>query len=225
VQATLSGDEGATSRADELFQVANCASLPFAPKMAIRLSGGVNRRGHPAIHAVVTAKPGDANLRGVTVILPKGELLDNAHIGTVCTRVEFAKHACPAASKLGEAKVTTPLLDEPLRGSIFLRSSQHKLPDLAFDLQGQFDIEAAGRVESVRSRLKTTFEALPDTPVSRIVVDLAGGRKGLLNNSEDLCGRPKRATVAMTGQNGVSRTSRPTLQVDCAPSSSRKRKG
>jgi hypothetical protein len=225
VRATLSGDEGATYRADEPYQVANCASLPFAPKMALRLSGGINRRGHPGIHAVVSAKPGEANLREVTVVLPKGELLDNSHIGTVCTRVQFAKDACPAASKLGEAKVTTPLLDEPLQGSIFLRSSQHKLPDLAFDLQGQFDIEAVGQVESVRARLKTTFEALPDTPISRIVVDLAGGRKGLVTNSENLCAQSKRATVAMTGQNGVSRTNRPTLEVDCARSSSRKRKG
>ncbi len=73
------------------FQVANCAILPFAPKLSLKLTGGVKRRGHPAIHATLTTKPGEANSRQVSVTLPKGELLDNSHIGTVCTRVDFAQ--------------------------------------------------------------------------------------------------------------------------------------
>jgi hypothetical protein len=184
----------------------------------------VKRRGHPAIHAVVRANPGEANTHSVTVTLPKGELLDNAHIGTVCTRVQFAKEQCPSDSRLGEAEVTTPLLDQPLRGAVYLRSSEHDLPDIALDLRGQFDIEAVGRVDSVNGRLRTRFETVPDAPVSQIVLDLAGGDKGLLVNSETLCGAPKKATVRMVGQNGVTDNMKSRLEATCGSKARHKRR-
>ena len=71
--ATIFGDEGAQSPAPSRhFQVANCADLPFGPKLSLKLTGGVKRRGHPAIHAVLTAQPGEANTRSVSVALPQG---------------------------------------------------------------------------------------------------------------------------------------------------------
>ena len=84
--------------------------------------------------------------------------------------------------------MTTPLLDEPLEGSVYLRASSHKLPDLVMDLEGQIDIELAGRVDAVDGRLRTTFESVPDAPVTSLKFDLLGGAKGLLVNSEGLCG-------------------------------------
>ena len=47
---------------------------------------------------------------------------------------------------IGHASAVTPLLDQPLEGPVYLRSSSHKLPDLVVDLQGQIDIELDGRV-------------------------------------------------------------------------------
>jgi hypothetical protein len=216
VTATLGGDQGASSTINSHYQVANCANLPFAPGLAMKLTGGLKRRGHPAIHAELTMPGGEANLKTVQVTLPKGELLDNAHIGTVCTRVNFAKDACPSRSKIGEAEVTTPLLDQPLKGGIYLRSSNHDLPDMALDLEGQIDIEAVGRVDSVNGRLRTSFETVPDVPVSTIDFRLAGGAKGLVVNSKGLCGTEKRATVRMVAQSGTSSTTRPKVKTPCA---------
>jgi hypothetical protein len=224
VDADVTGDEGGASHLSELYQVANCASLPYEPKLSLRVTGGLRRRGHPAIHAVLTEKPGEANSRRISVTLPKGELLENSHIGTVCTKVDFAKGTCPSGSLIGQAEVTTPLLDQPLKGSVYLRASQHELPDMVLDLKGQFDIEASGRVDSVNGRLRTTFETVPDTPVSKIVLDLLGGGKGLLVNSDTLCGRKKKATVRMTGQNGAVIDERTELQENCAAKSRHKRR-
>ena len=78
------------------------------------LSGGLKRRGHPAIHAVFTAKQGESNTSKVNVTLPRGALLDNSHIKTVCTRVAFAADNCPSGSMIGRAQVSSPLLDQPL---------------------------------------------------------------------------------------------------------------
>jgi hypothetical protein len=216
VDAGVTGDEGGSVQLGSPYQVANCRDLPYAPSLMLTLSGGVNRRGHPAISARLKAVPGEANSRSISVTLPKGELLDNAHIGTVCTRVNFAKDACPSRSKIGEAEVTTPLLDQPLKGGIYLRSSNHDLPDMALDLEGQIDIEAVGRVDSVNGRLRTSFETVPDVPVSTIDFRLAGGAKGLVVNSKGLCGTEKRATVRMVAQSGTSSTTRPKVKTPCA---------
>jgi hypothetical protein len=179
------------------------------------LKGGLNRRGHPAIHSVFTAGADEANTRSVSVTLPKGELLDNAHIGTICTRVDFVRKACPAGSVVGNAVATSPLLGQPLEGPAYLRASDHKLPDLVVELHGQIEIDLVGRIDSVGGRLRTTFEAVPDTPVSKFVLDLSGGSKGLLVNSESLCTSPKSAAVRMRGQNGMRVRTSAKLKVIC----------
>ena len=145
--------------------------------------------------------------------LPEGELLDNSHIGSVCTRADFAINACPAASRLGRAEVMTPLLDEPLTGAVYLRTSTHELPDLVLDLEGQVDLEIAARIDSVKGRLRATFEGVPD--VLHASLDLAGGSKGLLQNSDTLCGRNVQATAAMKAYNNGKQTNRPKLQYSC----------
>jgi hypothetical protein len=225
IEADVFGDQGATARLSSHFQVANCANLPYEPGLKLELSGGVRRRGHPAIHAVLTAKPGEANSRRISVTLPDGELLDNAHIGTVCTRVDFARDACPAKARIGRVEVSSPILDQPLRGSVYLRSSAHDLPDIALDLEGQFDIEAAARVDSVKGRLRTTFESIADVPLSRVEFDLLGGSKGLIQNSETLCGAGKKASARMVGQNGRRADFKVALRPDCSKSRGKGRGG
>jgi hypothetical protein len=216
VDASVLGSEGGISNLSAPFQGANCTELGFGPRFVMRLSGGVNRRGHPAIHTVLTAGTGEANIRRVSLSLPGTELLDNAHIGNVCTRVQFAADSCPPRSMLGTAEATTPLLDQPLRGGAYLRSSSHNLPDLVLDLKGQIDIELSGRIDTTKKGgLRTTFEAVPDAPVTRFVLDLAGGSKGLIQNSTSLCGRPKRAQLTMVGQNRTKLRRRVKLQARC----------
>jgi hypothetical protein len=215
VDAKIAGDEGDVQSIGRLYQAANCASLGYEPSLELQLSGGLNRLGHPAIHADLKTAPGDANTRRISVTLPPGELLDNSHLETICTRVQFAARTCPKGSLVGNVKVTTPLLDAPLTGNVYLRSSTNDLPDLALDLEGQIDIEAAGRIDSVKGRLRTTFESIPDVPFSRIQFNLIGGKRGLLQNSKGLCGAAKRARVKMTGQNEVQAALSPKLETDC----------
>jgi hypothetical protein len=226
VEGAISGDEGALARPSPGFQAGNCAVLPFGPKLGLRLTGGLKRLGHPAVHATLTPGRGEANLKRISVALPKGELLDNAHIGTVCTRPDFLADSCPAGSLVGTAEATTPLLGDPLRGGVYLRANPaHKLPDLAIDLEGQFEIEVAAKIDTVNGgSLRTTFEAVPDAPITQFKLDLLGGSRGLLQNSGSLCvKKPRRARVTMTGQNGVVRDGKVKLQAACGGSQRVKR--
>jgi hypothetical protein len=225
VGANISGDQGASVSLTSHFQVANCGALPYEPKLSLRLTGGLNRLGHPAIHARFAAAPGEANTRRVSVTLPRGQLLDNAHIQTICTRTNFAAGTCPAGSRIGSAVARTPILDEPLRGPVYLRSSSNKLPDLVVELEGRFDFELVARIDSVNGRLRSTFDSVPDVPVSSFELDLLGGRKGLLINSDPLCGSKRRATARMTGQNGMRISRRPKLQIACEGKKQRKHHG
>jgi hypothetical protein len=224
VDAVASGDEGAAASLRTPFQVANCADLEYTPKLNLRLRGSMKRRGHPSIQATLITRPGEANSRRVAVTLPKGGLLDNAHIETICTRAQFASDSCPEGSRIGRAEARTAILDQPLSGAVYLRASSNKLPDMVVDLEGQIDVQLVGKIDSVRGRLRTTFGSVPDAPVERFTLNLHGGKKGLLINSINLCARPRWADVRMTGQNRIRSQRNTKLQTKCGNGNSSKRR-
>jgi hypothetical protein len=225
VGSTVSGDEGGVAHPDTHFQAANCAGMQFDPKLSIRLSGSTKRRGHPALRAVLQTKSGEANLKRVTVVMPRNELLDQSRLGNVCTNAQFAADACPADSIYGTATAVTPLLEQPLTGNVYLRPGRHKLPDLVADLRGQIDIQLSGRIDSAKSGgLRTRFETVPDAPVTKFVLDMAGGKSGLLQNEKSLCKADKMATQKLIGQNGARITRQRRLQTSCGSRASRQKR-
>ena len=219
VGGTATSPLGSAASLSSRFQAAGCSGLSFAPKLSLRLKGPVKRSGNPALTAVLTQRPGQANIAAVQVALPHSEFLDQAHIRTVCTRVQFAANLCPAGAVYGEAEATTPLLDEKLSGPVYLRSSSHQLPDLVAVLRGPasrpLEVVLDGRVDSVHGGIRNSFEVVPDQPVSRFVLRMQGGKKGLLENSRNLCKSVNKASVKFTGQNGKVSESRPTLEAKC----------
>jgi hypothetical protein len=187
------------------FQTSGCEKLPFRPKLTTRLFGGrkaAKRSGHPKFRAVLLARDGDANIRRAAVTLPHSEFLDQSHIGTVCVKAKLAANECPARSIYGHASAKTPLLDDELSGPVYLVPSTHGLPDLLVDLHGQVNIRLRGTISSAKARIKTVFEAVPDVPVSKFVLTMKGGKKGLLENSRDLCAGPNFSFVSFKAQNG-----------------------
>jgi hypothetical protein len=197
------------------FQAAGCAGLGLKPGLSLRLKGGTHRGAHPALRAVLRPRPGDANLASTVVRLPRSAFLDQAHIRTICTRVQFAQKACPPGSVYGHVEASTPLLDEPLSGPIYLRSSNHNLPDLVFVFHGLVDFEAVGRIDSVKGGIRASFEGIPDAPISKVTVEMQGAKKGLVVNSRDLCARASRAGVEFGGHNGKAYDVGPVLRADC----------
>jgi hypothetical protein len=206
------------------FQVGGCSALKFSPKLKISLKGGTKRHRFPALKAVLTYPKGNyANIASAQVTLPHSAFLEQSHIGTVCTRVQFAADACPKASIYGKAKAITPLLDQPLEGPVYLRSSSHELPDLVAALNGQIDVDLVGRIDTGKGGgIRNTFEAVPDAPVSKFVLEMKGGKKGLLVNSEDICRKPQRATVSFTGQNGKASDTTPLIANSCGGKAKKK---
>ncbi len=216
------------------FQAADCAALSFDPKLKLQLLGGTKRGSHPRFKATLHMRGfGEAAIKRAQVTLPHSEFLENAHIKTICTRVQFKAGAgngsqCPAGSVYGYAKATTPILSDPLTGPVFLRSSEHQLPDLVAALHSPtgIDFDLVGRIDSVKGGgIRNTFEAAPDAPVSTFTLTMQGGKKGLLVNSTNLCKGTHKADVSFDGHNGKQKDYRAELKAKCGGKSKKKSKG
>lgn len=197
------------------FQVGECGTLGFKPQLLLRLKGGTERQDFPALTATLQMPEGGANIAHASVALPHSEFLAQQHIRTICTRVQFAAEHCPSGSVYGQATASSPLLDQPLSGPVYLRSSSHELPDLVADLDGQIHVALVGQIDSVHGGIRTTFTSVPDAPVSKFVLQMQGGKKGLLVNSKNICAGSNRAVVQIDAQSGKFADSKPALQVKC----------
>jgi hypothetical protein len=199
-------------------QLDNCKPLKFRPKLSLRLFGATRRAQHPRLRAVLKARAGDANIARASVGLPHALFLDQASLFKICTRVQFAANQCPKKSVYGRARAFTPLLGKPLEGPVYLRSSNNTLPDLVAHLEGQVDIDLVGRIDSFRGGIRTTFDRVPDVPVSKFVMTLPGGKHGLLVASRNLCRQAVKAIVQLKGQNGKKANRRVKLRTPCRKS-------
>jgi hypothetical protein len=216
-RALMLGSQNASAALLAPYQASNCAALKFKPKLSLKLSGRMKRGGNPSVTSVLTTRPGDANLDAATVILPPTQFIDNANINNPCTRVQFNADACPRSSILGKARAFTPLLDQPLEGPVYFRSNggERELPDIVADLRGQFRVILVGFIDSKKSRIRTRFLQVPDAPVSKFVLRLAGGKRGLLENRRNLCLKAPKATLRLKGQNGRRLTINKAIGTSC----------
>jgi hypothetical protein len=223
--STLTGS-GATfaNRADDStatikkhFQLLNCLTLGFKPKLGLRLRGGSRRGAFPSLRATFAARgPQDSNLKRIEVTMPHSLFLAQNHIRAVCTKVQFNTGRCPADSVYGKAVAHTPLFDTPLRGDVYLRSSTNRLPDLVADLySGAIRIIVEGKIGPAKHGIRAFFDELPDEPLNRFVMTLHGGRRGLLVNSSNLCASPPLAAVKALGQNNKGAIFTTALRGQC----------
>jgi hypothetical protein len=213
VAGVATSTTGATVALSRRFQVGGCGSLGFKPRISVHFSGALDRNGHPALTLELDPRPADASIADASFTLPASELLDTRHVGTLCTR-PLPPELCPPASRLGIVRLFSPVLNSPLEGSIYLRTPSHRLPDLFADLRsGQYHIVLHGHTAAPRGRLRVRFTELPDLPVARASFTLAGGRHGIIVNSETLCGHPLHAAASLSAHSGKQRRLRPRVSL------------
>ncbi|HET9154112.1 MAG TPA: hypothetical protein VFN85_08350 [Solirubrobacterales bacterium] len=222
--ATVTAADGQVAEPSDGYQVTHCAKLPYSPHLTLTFKGSMKRTGNPGVRAVLRQKPHQANNAGATVLLPKSEFIDNAHISNPCTRVQFAAETCPPKSVLGTVVARTPLLSKPLRGKIYFRSNggERELPDLVADLRGQLRVVLVGYIDSVKGRVRTRFLGIPDAPVSSFAMKLFGGSRGLIENSRNLCLSKPRTELRLRAQNGRSENTDPRIGLPCGKHGQRK---
>ena len=211
--------DDSTVTATEHFQLLNCLTLGFQPKLGLRLQGGSRRGSYPSLRATFAARgPQDSNLKQIEVLMPHAEFLAQNHIREICTLPQFAANKCPADSAYGHAVAYTPLFDQPLRGDVYLRSAPGRhLPDLVASLySGAVHIVLEGRIGPAKGGgIRAYFAGLPDAPIERFTMTLDGGKQGLLVNSTNICAAPPVASVKALGQNDIGALFTTELRGQC----------
>jgi hypothetical protein len=209
------------------YQASDCVALGFKPGFELALRGGTHRGQFPSLRAAYTPRPGDANLASAAVTLPPTEFLAQEHIATVCTKPHLESESCPKGSAYGRATATTPLLEEPMTGPVYLATGfGHKLPDLVAILHGRgVRIVVDGRIDTdKRGALRGTFSGLPDAPLTRFVLTLDGGRHGVLSNERNLCTSPQLAKARLLAQDAHGIELQTKVKAQCHKRSPKKKK-
>jgi hypothetical protein len=236
VRATLRSQQGSVANVASTFRVGDCALLPFQPRLSLRLRGPRQMRtgGHPPLRAVLTQGAGQANIESARVTLPKAVVLDPSNSTDprlVCGYDDGLRADCPSSSIIGRATATTPLLSRPLVGAVHLVQGIRfgpdgrrirTLPTLLVKLRGEVAIDLRAKTSVRRNRLVTTFDQVPDAPVSRFALTIDGGREGILvvtrtaRRKIDLCASRRIADVESDAQNGRRRDFRVPVRTACA---------
>ena len=220
------GDQGTVADFSSYFQTIDCATLPFKPKMTLRQLGGHKATGRskdPALRFDLRTRTGDANIKTLTVTLPKSFAIDQRHLGNICSRSQLAAEHCAGRQPIGMATAATPLLDQPLKGPAYAVSGFGRLPHVVFILGGQVTIMPEAESSSVGGRLKTTVPVVPDAPIGHFSLNLFGGKQGYIVNTRSLCASSAPMTVDYTAQNGDTYRQRVRPQAACGGKKSHRR--
>jgi hypothetical protein len=227
--AALQSTQGtAAARAADL-SFEGCERLPFAPEMTMRLSGRrqMSPGKHPGLTVRVAQADGQANIGRARVKLPLSLALDPLNAQTVCGYEAGLRADCPASTRIGSATAVTPALNRPLRGPVYLvqgirvdpRTGRRirTLPSLLATLRGEVAINLRGTTDVEGRKLVSTFDRVPDGPVSRFVMRVKGGRRGILvvTGRRSICARRQVSDVQLTGHNGKQAVSRVRMAAPC----------
>jgi hypothetical protein len=218
------GDQGTVTDFSSYFHVVNCQSLPFKPKMTFRVLGGnkkTHRSANPPLQIDLWTQPGNANIKSLSVTLPKAFAVDQRHLGNLCSKAQLESESCAGRQVIGNVMTKTPLLDAPLQGAAYAVSGFGKLPRLAFILDGQVRLVPQAESKSVGGRLQTTVPTVPDAPIGHFRLDLLGGKKGYLVNTRSLCKGDSTISVNFAGQNGKARSENVKAKASCGKKSKR----
>jgi hypothetical protein len=224
--ARITSTEGNVASKSTRFQVGDCAALAFSPKIALNV-GAKGHTGNGAsvpFSATVSMPKGDANLRSVSVTLPTTL---NARLGVVnqaCTLAAFQAGHCTSKAQVGTAVVITPLLRDPLRGSVyFVKNPARVIPDLMVALRGPVDIDVTSKISIPGGKaLGTRFDTIPDTPFTKFTLRFVSGKNGPLGAAANLCtskSKAATASIGMRAQTGELITFHQRLHINGCPKS------
>ena len=242
--------------------VTGCNDLQFAPEVEFKPSpgseGGTTQADEPtgASFALKVTQTNEAGvnatpeLKDATVTLPAGMTVDpsaanglqacsNAEFGLGSTAEPAEPAACPLASRIGTAKVVTPLLEKPLEGQVFVGEPECSPCDAA-DAEGGHIfrlflqirapergviVKLAGHVSAnpATGQLQATFAEQPQLPFSELLLTFDGGPRAPLANPQT-CGTFTTTTDltpwSASGLGGPSGTEAIAGTPDVTPSSS-----
>ncbi len=235
IVGSLTAVEGLSSTVTDSFQVTNCASLAFKPGFSVSTTGKTSRVNGAGLDVKLSYPKNAfgkyANIKAVKVALPKQLPSRLTTLQKACPDSTFNANpaACPAASRIGSATATTPILGDTLTGpAYFVSHGGAKFPELVIVLSGdgvtvQLDGETFISKAGITS---STFRQIPDVPVSTFELKLPQGPGSALAANGNLCTSALKMPTAFTAQNGmVIHQTTPITATGCPKHKTKHKKG
>jgi hypothetical protein len=224
-------DDVSVSTSDR-FQAADCANLGFKPSFKVSTSGKTSRNNGASL-AVKLTYPNtplgtQTNIRSVKVDLPKQLPSRLTTLQKACTDAQFETNpaGCPAASRVGTATATTPILPVPITGpAYFVSHGGAKFPELILVLQGYgITIDLHGETFISKTGItSSTFRTVPDQPVTSFELTLPQGPNSALAANGNLCTAKLKMPTLFVGQNGATIKQSTPISVTGCPKAKHKK--
>jgi hypothetical protein len=226
-----------SSQWGEQVGTSGCESVPFTPSVqaqptstapdsptGLDVTIGVPQE---AIHE--PSETSQADLRKAVVTLPEGMTVNPAQASGLasCSLAQIGLHStaapsCPQESKIGSVEVETPLLEKPLKGSVYLAAQSENpfgtLLAMYIVAEGSGTvIKIPGRIDldPATGRLTTSVDSAPQLPFSKFFLHFNSGSRAPLSNPST-CGQ-KSMSFALEGWNAKSITRTTNYTVNCTP--------
>jgi hypothetical protein len=183
------------------------------------------RSSNPRMQFDLTTRPGDANIKSLSVTLSTAFAIDQRHLGNICSEKELTEKECAGRAPIGTASTTTPLLDQPLSGPVYAVSGSGGLPKLAFILDGQVKIVPRAETKTIvkggAGQLQTTVPVVPDAPIGHFRLTVFGGKTGYLVNTRSICSNKPVTKIAYTAQSGKTYSEKVKVKAACGKKKAR----
>jgi hypothetical protein len=184
------------------FVVENCDKLAFAPAASVRPLSHV-ADAPTGLDFDLTVPQNDssdglttAHVKRVEVTLPDGMSVSPSSAAGLeaCSPGQIglgtdAPVTCPASARLGTVEIHTPLLDDPIDGSVYLATQDSNPfrslvamyvvangPGFVLKLPGKID------VDDTTGRIVATFDNNPQVPFDKLHLSFRGGSQAALAN-------------------------------------------
>ncbi|HXP28327.1 MAG TPA: hypothetical protein VN804_01110, partial [Solirubrobacteraceae bacterium] len=209
---TLTSTFGAQSGLSSPFAVNSCNTLPFKPAFSAATSASTNatvlKANGAALRVNLLQGLHEANIKSVVAELPKSlpSRLTTLQKACPAATYEANPYGCAAASKVGTATVSTPVLPQPLKGPAYLVShGGEAFPDLDLLLEGDNGVRVILESHtSIKGGVTTSnFFSIPDVPVSSFVLELPTGPNSALTAIGTLCTQTLTMPTTITAQSGA----------------------
>lgn len=210
-ESLLTSTFGDSQSVSSPFQVGGCGTLAFTPGLSVASSARTaSKVGGASLEVKVTQPAHQANIRELQLQLPKQLVARDSTLQTACLAASFETApppgTCKSTAKVGEVTGSTPVLPGVLKGPAYLVShGAAAFPDLDLVLQGDgVEVVLVGHTHIAHSSVtSSTFENLPDVPISSVTVNLPVGPSSLLSSNGPLCSAKLVAPTTIIAQSGA----------------------
>jgi hypothetical protein len=212
-----------TAEAKSPLVTEECNKLAFKPTFAAIAGAKTSLPNGANIEVNIGLPTGQANIVQVTTTLPKQLPVRLSTLAKACPVATFeagpAPGGCSKEANVGTVKATTPVLPGTLTGTAWLVSHGNEAyPNLDLILNGDgVTVILVGRTKVANSQITTSFNTLPDVPVSNISLYLPSGPNSVLGANGKLCRSKLSMPTTMIGQNLATILSAPVISVRNCP--------